>query len=83
MYSTTSTSSVEPSNIAGIQTNDARIDVNDSEKEAPTDINQNVNVETSNVDTISGLNQTNESNKTDGVPEKPKGFIDRFFWWKK
>ena len=75
--------SVEPSNIAGIQTNDARIDVNDSEKEAPTDINQNVNVETSNVDTISGLNQTNESNKTDGVPEKPKGFIDRFFWWKK
>ena len=75
--------SVEPSNIAGIQTNDARIDVNDSEKEAPTDINQNVNVETSNVDTISGLNQTNESNKTDGVPEKPKGFIDRFFWRKK
>lgn len=81
--SATRTPSAESSNNAGIQTNDAPIVVHDSEKEAPTDINQNVNVETLNVDTISGLNQTNESNKTDGVPEKPKGFIDRFFWWKK
>lgn len=81
--SATRTPSVEPSNIAGIQTNDTHIDANDSEKETPTDITQNVNDGASNVEAMSGHGQAKESNKTDVPSEKPKSFIQRLFSWKK
>lgn len=77
------TPSVESSNIAGIQTYDARKDVHDSEKGTTTDKTQVVNGRVSNIDTISEQNQTNESNKTDGVSEKPKSIFRRLFSWKK
>ena len=83
MYSTTSTSSVEPSNIAGIQTNDVRIDVHNSEKEVTKDINQNVDNGASSIDLMSEQAQTEESNLTEKQSEKPKSFIQRIFSWKK
>ena len=83
MYSTTSTSSVEPSNIAGIQTNDVRIDVHNSEKEVTKDINQNVDNGASSIYSMSEQAQTEESNLTEKQSEKPKSFIQRIFSWKK
>ena len=81
--SATRTPSAEPSNNAGIQTNDAPIVVHDSEKETTTSITQDVNDGASNVDAMSGQGQAKESNKTDVPPEKPKSFIQRLFSWKK
>lgn len=75
--------SAEPSNNAGIQPNDARILVHDSEKETTTSITQNVSDGASNVDATFGQRQTEESNKTDVQSEKPKSFIQRLFSWKK
>lgn len=83
VYSTTSTPSVEPSNIAGIQTNDVRIDVHNSEKEVTKDIKQNVDNGASGVDAMSEQVQTEESNLTEKQSEKPKSFIQRIFSWKK
>ena len=83
VYSTTSTPSVEPSNIAGIQTNDVRIDVHNSEKEVTKDINQNVDNGASSIDLMSEQAQTEESNLTEKQSEKPKSFIQRIFSWKK
>ena len=78
------TPSVEPSNIAGVKTNDARIDFNGSEKEAQIDITQTGNNGASTADAMSGQSQTEESNKTDGASEKPKSIFERFFSsWKK
>ena len=83
VFSTTSTPSVEPSNIAGIQTNDVRIDVHNSEKEVTKDIKQNVDNGASGVDAMSEQVQTEESNLTEKQSEKPKSFIQRIFSWKK
>ena len=83
MYSTTSTSSVEPSNIAGIQTNDVRIDVHNSEKEVTKDINQNVDNGASSIYSMSEQAQTEESNLTEKQSEKPKSFFQKLFSRKK
>ena len=79
----TRTPSVEPSNIAGVKTNDVRIEVQNPEKEATTDITQTGNNGASTADVMPEQSQTEETNKTDGATEKPKNFIQRIFSWKK
>ena len=83
MYSTTSTSSVEPSNIAGIQTNDVRIDVHNSEKEVTKGIKQIVDNEASSFDITPGQSQNEGSNITEKQSEKPKSFFQKLFSRKK
>ena len=79
----TRTPSVEPSNIAGVKTNDVRIEVQNPKKEATTDITQTGNNGASTVDVMPEQSKTEETNKTDGATEKPKNFIQRIFSWKK
>ena len=79
----TRTPSVEPSNIAGVKTNDVRIEVQNPEKEATTDITQTGNNGASTADVMPEQSKTEETNKTDGATEKPKNFIQRIFSWKK
>ena len=79
----TRTPSVEPSNIAGVKTNDVRIEVQNPKKEATTDITQTGNNGASTADVMPEQSQTEETNKTDGATEKPKNFIQRIFSWKK
>ena len=79
----TRTPSVEPSNIAGVKTNDVRIEVQNPEKEATTDITQTGNNGASTVDVMPEQSKTEETNKTDGATEKPKNFIQGIFSWKK
>ena len=79
----TRTPSVEPSNIAGVKINDVRIEVQNPEKEATTDITQTGNNGASTVDVMPEQSKTEETNKTDGATEKPKNFIQRIFSWKK
>ena len=83
VYSTTSTPSVEPSNIAGIQTNDVRIDVHKSEKEVTKGIKQNVDNEASIFDITPGQSQNEGSNITEKQSEKPKSFFQKLFSRKK
>ena len=83
VYSTTSTPSVEPSNIAGIQTNDVRIDVHKSEKEVTKGIKQNVDNEASSFDITPGQSQNEGSNITEKQSEKPKSFFQKLFSRKK
>ena len=79
----TRTPSVEPSNIAGVKTNDVRIEDQNPEKEVTTDITQTGNNGASTADVMPEQSQTEETNKTDGATEKPKNFIQRIFSWKK
>lgn len=79
----TRTPSVEPSNIAGVKTNDVRIEVQNPKKEATTDITQTGNNGASTADVMPEQSKTEETNKTDGATEKPKNFIQRIFSWKK
>ena len=79
----TRTPSVEPSNITGVKINDVRIEVQNPEKEATTDITQTGNNGASTVDVMPEQSKTEETNKTDGATEKPKNFIQRIFSWKK
>lgn len=79
----TRTPSVEPSNIAGVKTNDVRIEVQNPEKEATTDITQTGNNGASTADVMPEQSKTEATNKTDGATEKPKNFIQRIFSWKK
>ena len=79
----TRTPSVEPSNIAGVKTNDVRIEDQNPEKEVTTDITQTGNNGASTADVMPEQSKTEETNKTDGATEKPKNFIQRIFSWKK
>ena len=79
----TRTPSVEPSNIAGVKTNDVRIEDQNPEKEVTTDITQTGNNGASTADVMPEQSQTEETNKTDGATEKPMNFIQRIFSWKK
>ena len=79
----TRTPSVEPSNIAGVKTNDVRIEDQNPEKEVTTDITQTGNNGASTADVMPEQSKTEETNKTDGATEKPMNFIQRIFSWKK